>query len=83
MGKMYREYQFQFNGFNFVSSVDVESEMYKSIKTLPESIFIEMNLQALTALLENTPMTIEAIDKRLERLNAGGSQAFIWLGENN
>lgn len=82
MAKMFREYEFQFGGFNFVSSVDVESRMYQSIKKLPEGEFIKMNLQALTELLADTPMNIQAIDKRLEEMNKGGTQAFIELGKN-
>jgi hypothetical protein len=80
---MFREYYFNFKGFNFVSSVDVMSEMYQTIKKLPESIFIEMNLNCLSELLANTPMNTESISKELEKINAGGSQAFISLAGNN
>lgn len=80
---MFREYYFNFNGFNFVSSVDVMSPMYQSVKRVPESVFIQMNLEALTELLANTPMTISAIQERLDEMNAGGTQAFISLGDNN
>ena len=80
---MFREYYFNFNGFNFVSSVDVMSPMYKTIKTMPESLFIQMNLEALTELLANTPMTVSAIQERLVEMNAGATQAFISLGDNN
>lgn len=80
---MFREYYFDFNGFTFVSSVDVESQMYQSIKKLPEGTFIQMNLQALTELLANTPMEVNAIRNRLEKMNEGGSFAFISLGENH
>lgn len=79
---MFREYYFEFNGFNFVSSVDVMSNMYKSIKKLSEQEFIQMNLEALSELLANTPMNREAILERLEEMNAGGSQAFISLAVN-
>ena len=80
---MFREYYFEFNGFTFVSSVDVESKMYQSIKKLPEGVFVQMNLQALTELLADTPMEINAIRNRLEKMNEGGTQAFISLGENH
>lgn len=80
---MFREYYFDFNGFTFVSSVDVESQMYQSIKKLPEGVFVQMNLQALTELLANTPMEVNAIRNRLEKMNEGGSFAFISLGENH
>lgn len=79
---MFREYEFEFNGFNFVSSVDVMSKMYQTIKTMPESLFIQMNIDCLTNLLADTPMDIDSINKRLEVMNAGGSYAFISLGYN-
>lgn len=79
---MFREYYFEFNGFNFVSNVDVMGNMYKSIKKLSEQEFIQMNLQALTELLANTPMNREAILERLKEVNAGGTEAFIELVVN-
>jgi len=81
--QMFREYEFQFNGFNFISSVDIMSPIYKQINALPDGVFVQMNLQALTSLLANTPMTIPAIRERLKEMNAGGSYAFISLGDNN
>lgn len=81
--KMFREYEFQFNGFNFVSRVDVEGDMYQRIKRIPESMFIEMNIQALSGLFNGVPMTIDSIQERLEIVNENGTQAFIVLGENN
>lgn len=80
---MYREYYFDFNGFTFVSSVDTESTMYQSIKRMPEEMFIQMNLACLTELLADTPMEVNAIRNRLEKMNEGGSYAFISLGENH
>lgn len=81
--QMFREYYFNFKGFDFISSVDVMSEMYKSVKKLSEQEFIEMNLGAMSELLANTPMTIPAIQERLEEINAGATQAFIELAGNN
>lgn len=81
--QMFREYEFRFNGFNFVSSVDVMSSMYQRIKTMPESLFVEMNLQALSELLADTPLSVSEIQKRLDTINAGGSYAFISLAGNN
>lgn len=81
---MFREYYFEFRGFNFVSSVDVMSPMYQRIKNMPESLFIEMNLSILSELFrKDIPFTKEGIHAELDRLNKGGSYAFIQLGENN
>lgn len=79
---MYREYEFQFNGFNFVSSVDVMGSMYQQIKRMPESAFIKMNLDCLSELLAGVPMTIDSIQQELKKINDGGTQAFISLGKN-
>ena len=81
---MFREYYFEFNGFNFVSSVDVMSPMYQRIKNMPESLFIQMNLSLLSELFrKDIPLTKESIHAELDRLNKGGTYAFISLGENN
>jgi hypothetical protein len=80
---MFREYEFQYKGFNFVSSVAVDSPMYQRIKSVPESVFIQMNLQCLEELLGSTPLNVNSINDRLKEMNAGGSQAFIALGVNN
>ena len=48
---MFREYYFEFRGFKFVSSVDVESPFYQRLKLMPESLFIQMNLDTLSQLL--------------------------------
>lgn len=81
--QMFREYEFIFHGFKFISSVDVMSPMYQQIKKLPEGVFVQMNLDCLSELLADTPLSIDAIQKRLEVMNKGGSHAFISLGENN
>ena len=82
--KMFREYEFEFNGLPFVSSVDMESSFYQRIKNLPESLFIEMNLNMLSELIrKDMTYSIEDIRCELDRINAGGSFAFISLaGEN-
>jgi hypothetical protein len=80
----FREYHFQFNGLNFISSVDTESSFYQRIKAMPENLFIEMNLNLLSNLLRGDMLySKEAIHSELDRINAGGSFAFIQLGENN
>jgi hypothetical protein len=81
---MFREYYFEFNGLQFVSSVDVASSMYQRIKNFPESLFIEMNLNALESLFrKDMTYSIEDIRSELDRINAGGSFAFIQLAGNN
>lgn len=83
MNRMFREYEFTLNGFNFVASVDIESPFYQRVKHLPEAIYIQMNMDLLNENLFNKPMDIVAIRKKLEKFNAGGTYAFIELGVNN
>lgn len=79
---MFREYYFEFKGYNFVSSVDVTSSFYQRIKTMPESLFISMNLNMLSELIRGDMLySKEAIHAELDRINAGGSFAFISLAE--
>lgn len=78
---MFREYFFNVNGLNFVSSVDVMSPMYQRIKDLPEQLFIEMNINILTQLIK-PEYTLADIKAELARVNEGGSYAFIELGQN-
>lgn len=79
--KMFREYEFEFNGFNFVSSVDVEHPIYQRIKDLPEGLFVKMNLDILAELfVQGQTYTREDIHAELDRFNKGGSYAFIQLG---
>lgn len=77
---MFREYHFDFVGFKFVSSVDVESPFYQRIKNLPEQLFIQMNLNLLSELIKPN-WTLGEIRKELDKVNAGGSYAFISLAE--
>lgn len=79
---MFREYHFQYNGINYISSVDVTSPMYQRIKNMPENLFIQMNLGIIKELI-NVEYTLEDIHSELDRLNKGGTYAFLQLGENN
>ena len=81
---MFREYEFNFNGFNFVSSVDVEHPIYQRIKAMPEGLFIKMNLEILSELfVQGNVYTREDIWAELDRFNKGGTYAFIQLAGNN
>ena len=81
---MFREYEFNFNGFDFVSSVDVDSPFYQRIKNLPEGLFIKMNLEILAELFNvGKTYTREDIWAELDKFNKGGTYAFIQLAGNN
>lgn len=80
----YTDYPFTVNGINFISRVVKDSPMGMRISMIPESIFAEMNIQAVTEIIGNASLlTRDELIAELERVNAGGTQAFILLGENN
>lgn len=79
----YTDYPFTAKGINFISRVYSHSELAPRIANLPLPIFQQLNAQAIneiSAITENS--TLDEIQKELERVNEGGSHAFILLGEN-
>jgi hypothetical protein len=79
----YTDYPFSAQGINFISRVVTDSPMGKQIANLPAGIFEQMNQQAVSELFNLKTFTLEEVEKELERVNKGGTQAFILLGENN
>ena len=80
----YKDFPFTANGINFVSRVYLHSPFLSRIEQLPEGVFSQMNIQAVNDLLTiGKTYTIDEIQSELDRVNAGGSHAFILLGENN
>jgi uncharacterized ubiquitin-like protein YukD len=81
---MFREYTFEYNGFNFVSSIDVMHPAYQQIKAMPAGMFEQMNISMLKQLFsKDVAYTKEDILSELERINNGGSYAFINLAGDN
>jgi hypothetical protein len=80
----YTDFPFTANGINFVSRIYSNSPFLARIEQLPEGVFTQMNIQAVNDLLTiGKTYTIQEIETELDRVNAGGSHAFILLGENN
>lgn len=80
----YKDFPFTANGINFVSRVYLHSPFLPQIEQLPAGVFSQMNIQAVNDLLSvGKSYTIEEIQAELDRVNAGGSHAFILLGDNN
>jgi hypothetical protein len=58
--------------------------MANQIAMLPEGIFAQMNIGAVTELLGNASiLTHTELVNELDRINEGGSTAFILLDEGN
>ena len=83
MNSEYTDYPFTSNGVNFISRVMTNSPMASQIKSLPLSHFQKMNENAVNHLMGNPSLMTKAeILAELERINEGGTHAFILLGAN-
>jgi len=79
----YTDYPFITNGVKFVSRVYSDSPFLSTIKRLPEGAFVSLNIQAITELIGDASLlTRNELEKELEKINAGGTHAFLMLGDN-
>ena len=79
----YTDYPFTLNGVNFISRVYTHSEMAQRIASLPEGVFAEINQGAISEIIgDPSLLSTPELLSELERVNEGGSHAFILLGEN-
>jgi hypothetical protein len=79
----YKDFPFTTNGVNFVSRIYLDSPFLSRIESLPEGIFNSMNIQAVTEIIGDASLlTRDELISELDRVNAGGSHAFILLGDN-
>lgn len=73
-------FPFTHKGFNFVSEVEIESSTYAQVINLPEGMFINMNKGMINELMTITETsTHDEIAEQLEKINEGGSYAFLRL----
>jgi hypothetical protein len=80
----YTDFPFTANGINFISRIHSNSPFLSQIQSLPEGIFVKMNIQAVEDLLTiGKTYTLDEVQAELDRVNEGGTHAFILLGENN
>jgi hypothetical protein len=83
MNSEYIDYPFTSNGVNFISRVYSHSEMAQRIASLPTELFQKLNQDAVTELVGDASLlTTAELLAELERVNEGGSHAFILLGAN-
>jgi hypothetical protein len=80
----YTDYPFTTQGVKFISRVYNNSPMANQIAMLPEGVFTQLNLDAMTQLIGDASLlTHTELVKELEKINAGASTAFILLDEEN
>jgi hypothetical protein len=79
----YIDYPFTLKGVNFISRVYTHSELLSTIQSLPAGVFAQLNSDAVTEIIGDPSLlsTAELLTE-LERVNEGGSHAFILLGAN-
>jgi len=79
----YTDYPFTVKGINFISRVYSHSELLSTIQSLPAGVFAQLNSDAVSEIIGDPSLlsTTELLTE-LERVNEGGSHAFILLGAN-
>jgi hypothetical protein len=79
----YTDYPFTVKGINFISRVYSHSELLSTIQSLPAGVFAQLNSDAVSEIIGDPSLlsTAELLTE-LERVNEGGSHAFILLGAN-
>ena len=83
MTNTYTDYPFTLKGVNFISRVFTHSHMAQTIANLPPLVFAELNQDAVLEIVgDPSKLTLAELQDELNRVNEGGSHAFILLGEN-
>ena len=78
----YTDYPFTANGVNFVSRIYSDSPNVKTISRLPEGVFVQLNIDAITEIIGDASLfTREELLEELERVNEGGTHSFILLAD--
>ena len=81
MTTTYTDYPFTSYGVNFISRVYSHSDMAEMISRLPATVFADMNRQAVEELIgDASKLSTAELIQELERVNDGGTHAFILLG---
>jgi hypothetical protein len=79
----YTDYPFTLKGVNFISRVYSHSHMAQQIASLPAGIFAQLNQDAVSEIVgDPSLLTSDELLLELDRVNEGGSHAFILLGDN-
>ena len=77
----YTDFPFTAQGVNFISRVYSNSPFLKTIQTLPAGVFETMNEQAVSEIIgDPSLLSTDELIRELEKVNEGGSHAFILLG---
>ena len=84
MTTTYTDYPFTAHGVKFISRVYNNAPLANHIAMLPEGLFAKVNIDAVTEIIGDASLlTYTELKSELERVNEGGSTAFIMLDEEN
>ena len=76
----WKSYPFTVDGIDFVSLIDPNGSMYKTIKNLPPAIFVSMNQGAIREMIGKVSLMSKSdIQAELDKVNDGYSQAYLAL----
>ena len=81
----FREYPFTIEGVNFISKVDTTHPIYTAVEKLTDEQFSNLHTLGLMELLGGIEISLDnlqEIQDNLNRINEGGSWAFLTLGQN-
>ena len=80
MNTTYIDYPFTADGVNFISRIYSHSDMAERIANLPEGVFAKLNQDAVRDIIGDASLlSNDELLSELERINDGGSHAFILL----
>ena len=76
----WKSYPFTVDGVDFVSLINPEGSMYKSIQKVPAQVFNQMNESAIRELIGKVSLLSRSeIQDELDRVNEGYGQAYLAL----
>jgi hypothetical protein len=79
----YTDFLFSHNGINYISRISETSPFIGKLRAMPAEAVVKLNQMCLDEYLTEKTYTLAQIQDVLDKLNDGGTHAFIMLGENN
>ena len=80
----YKDYPFVVNGVKFISRINANSPFAGTLAKMPTPLVTQMNIDAVTELIGDASLfTHDELLEELEKVNDGGTHAFILLDEGN
>lgn len=78
----YTDYPFTANGVNFISRISNFSPFAGTLRKLPTATLTQMNIDAVSEMIGDVSLfTHDELLAELERVNDGGTHAFILLAD--